>query len=70
MPRKRTGKLRCPICKKDVKATAPDFPFCSERCRTIDLGKWASGGYVISSPVPDVEEGVRDRAAEDEDQDR
>jgi endogenous inhibitor of DNA gyrase (YacG/DUF329 family) len=26
----------------------------------IDLGKWASGGYVISSPVADVDEGVRD----------
>ena len=70
MPRKRTGKLRCPICKKEVKATVPDFPFCSERCRTIDLGKWASGGYVISSPVPDTEEGIHDRAVEDEDQDR
>ena len=29
----------------------PDFPFCSERCRLIDLGKWASGAYVISSPA-------------------
>jgi endogenous inhibitor of DNA gyrase (YacG/DUF329 family) len=29
----------------------PDFPFCSERCRLIDLGKWASGGYVISTPI-------------------
>ena len=29
----------------------PEFPFCSERCRMIDLGKWASGGYVISSPL-------------------
>jgi endogenous inhibitor of DNA gyrase (YacG/DUF329 family) len=28
-----------------------DFPFCSERCRLIDLGKWASGGYVISTPL-------------------
>ena len=32
------------------------FPFCSDRCRLIDLGKWASGGYKISSPIldPDV----------------
>ena len=51
MPPKRAPKLRCPICKKEVKRTNPDFPFCSERCRLIDLGKWASGGYVISSPV-------------------
>ena len=33
-----------------------DFPFCSDRCRKIDLGKWAMGVYKISSPVldPDV----------------
>ena len=65
MPRKRTVKLRCPICKKEVKNTAPDFPFCSERCRTIDLGKWASGAYVISSPVSDTEEAIREASPED-----
>jgi len=32
-----------------------DFPFCSDRCRKIDLGKWASGAYKISSPVLDPE---------------
>ena len=32
-----------------------NFPFCSERCRLIDLGKWASGAYVISTPVNDPE---------------
>jgi uncharacterized protein len=47
-------QLRCPICKKAVKSTDPEFPFCSERCRTIDLGKWASGQYVISSPLKDT----------------
>jgi len=31
------------------------FPFCSDRCRLIDLGKWASGGYRISSPILDPE---------------
>ena len=32
-----------------------DFPFCSDRCRKIDLGKWAMGVYRISSPVLDPE---------------
>jgi len=32
-----------------------DFPFCSDRCRKIDLGKWAMGVYKISSPVLDPE---------------
>lgn len=49
-------KLRCPICKKAVQSTDQEFPFCSERCRTIDLGKWASGQYVISSPLQDTSE--------------
>jgi len=55
MPGKRALKLDCPICKKPVKRADPEFPFCSERCRLIDLGKWASGGYVISTPVNDPE---------------
>ena len=65
MPRKRPLKLRCPICKKAVRSTDAEFPFCSERCRTIDLGKWASGGYVISSPVTDAEESIREDSPED-----
>lgn len=50
----KSPNLRCPICKKTVKANGTDYPFCSERCRTIDLGKWASGQYVISSPLKDT----------------
>lgn len=50
MPRK-VRSLRCPTCRKIVLRDEPDFPFCSERCRLIDLGKWASGAYVISSPI-------------------
>jgi hypothetical protein len=65
MPRNRTLKLRCPICKKTVKSTDAEFPFCSERCRTIDLGKWASGAYVISSPLKDAEEAIRETNPED-----
>lgn len=53
--KKRTVSLRCPTCKKIVLATDRDFPFCSERCRIIDLGKWASGAYVISAPLNDPE---------------
>lgn len=45
--------LHCPICKKPVLTADGDFPFCSERCRIMDLGKWASGDYRITSPVLD-----------------
>jgi len=43
--------LKCPICKKDVKLGDPDFPFCGERCRLIDLGNWSAEKYRISSPA-------------------
>ena len=69
MPRQRTLKLRCPMCKKAVNSTDPDFPFCSDRCRIIDLGKWASGGHVVSSPATDngeaIEEGIRSDSDEE-----
>jgi len=38
----------CPTCKKPVDRTSEDFPFCSERCRTTDLGRWAGGDYRIA----------------------
>jgi len=55
---KRLRSVRCPICKEKVRSGHPDFPFCSERCRTMDLGKWASGAYVISSPIKDISEEI------------
>ncbi len=44
--------MKCPICKKDVSPEDQFFPFCSERCKIIDLGNWASEKYVISTPDP------------------
>ena len=51
--------MRCPICKKPVDppndtAHPSSFPFCSERCKLIDLGRWLDGNYQI--PVVDPEE--------------
>jgi len=53
---KQKIKLKCPICKKPVGSTGADSPFCSERCRLVDLGKWASGQYVVSEPLQDADE--------------
>ncbi len=46
--------LNCPHCKTLVifSSQNPNRPFCSQRCRLIDLGLWASGSYSI----PDVDE--------------
>jgi len=50
-------KYQCPICKKttDSKKDA-DFPFCSVRCRVLDLGAWSAEKYVVSDPIFDEEE--------------
>lgn len=46
--------MKCPICKKEVALNSPESPFCSERCRIIDLGNWATEKYRIpvASPQP------------------
>ncbi len=68
MPRKRALKLRCPICKKPVRSADPDFPFCNDRCRSIDLGKWATGAYVIPAIETDgVEDAIQPHISDEED---
>ena len=50
-------KHRCPICKTATDSEMhKEFPFCSERCRLLDLGAWASEKYVVSDPVFDEAE--------------
>jgi uncharacterized protein len=70
MAEKSLAALRCPICKKEVKNGDPDFPFCSGRCRMIDLGKWASGAYSIPSSVPDEEERMQEPPGREWDEDQ
>jgi uncharacterized protein len=61
-------KFRCPICRKPTDSEASsDFPFCSERCRLLDLGNWSSEKYVISNPVFDEAEEEDSRPGEPDD---
>lgn len=47
----------CPTCKKPTDSEKDaEFPFCSERCRLLDLGAWAAEKYVVSEPIFDEEE--------------
>jgi endogenous inhibitor of DNA gyrase (YacG/DUF329 family) len=48
----KAAAKRCPICGKP--ASGPTLPFCSPRCRDVDLNRWLSGRYVI--PGKDDEE--------------
>jgi endogenous inhibitor of DNA gyrase (YacG/DUF329 family) len=47
---------RCPICSRSYSIAAladlPSFPFCCERCRLIDLGRWIDGAYVVPGQEP------------------
>jgi uncharacterized protein len=43
--------MQCPICHKEVDPDDALMPFCSERCRILDLGNWASEKYVISTSL-------------------
>lgn len=49
--------MKCPICGQPTQwKDNPDRPFCSERCRIIDLGNWASEDYRVSIPLKDIDE--------------
>jgi len=60
---KKMVTTRCPVCKKEAGwKDNPYRPFCSERCRLIDLGKWAAGEYRIAGEkkdIPDAEGGEK-----------
>ncbi len=42
---------RCPICSRQFQVAKldelPSFPFCSDRCKLVDLGRWIDGAYAI-----------------------
>jgi endogenous inhibitor of DNA gyrase (YacG/DUF329 family) len=68
--------MRCPVCRQETFAKGnPLRPFCSERCKLIDLDNWLAGRYRISTPADKVErftsgtgceEAIRETASETE----
>jgi len=46
--------VKCPTCEKPVEwsENSPWRPFCSERCRLIDLGAWADESHRIADAMP------------------
>ena len=58
--------VKCPTCKRELEWSESEYrPFCSERCKLIDLGAWLAekhaipGDTVPDEPGPDDETGVR-----------
>jgi len=61
--------LRCPTCARPAapRATNAAFPFCSPRCRLVDLGKWLKEEYrvpVMDSPDSPDDEGPTSKEQE------
>ena len=55
-------KLKCSFCGTTYEfiyekgeSLPPNFPFCSKRCKSIDLSKWLNEEYRISTPLPETE---------------
>ena len=57
--------VQCPTCKKRGAWFVEKYgPFCSHRCKLIDLGKWLGGEHAISEPLrPEHFERLRDLPA-------
>jgi endogenous inhibitor of DNA gyrase (YacG/DUF329 family) len=59
---------RCPQCRKAVEPRSENafFPFCSERCKLVDLGKWLGGEYRIPVATPPEGEEEEPLAADED----
>lgn len=58
--------MKCPICKRPVKLSDPDAPFCSTRCREVDLDHWATEKYVISTPAQHLRDPGSDEVSDED----
>jgi uncharacterized protein len=56
------GYGRCPICRKQAEIAFR--PFCSERCRDVDLARWLGGGYAISGGPAEADEDGEEASAQ------
>lgn len=59
--------MKCSICGIDYKfdykkeeTLPPHFPFCSKRCKVLDLGKWLNNEYRISTPITETDKLIDD----------
>jgi len=57
--------IRCPICEKQFDpAESRAMPFCSDRCRQIDLGRWLREAYSVPVERNPDEEGENGEAGQ------
>lgn len=59
--------MRCPTCKREFDPAASTAkPFCCDRCRLIDLGRWLDEGYALPE-VSELEEEAPPRPSDEDD---
>ncbi len=60
------ARIECPICRREFEAErSPAMPFCCERCRLIDLGRWLDERYQIPIESPDEADESEQPSADD-----
>jgi endogenous inhibitor of DNA gyrase (YacG/DUF329 family) len=61
--------VKCPTCRREIDWSSSEFrPFCSERCRLIDLGAWLTETHAIPGDAPEATgEGGDEPPARDQD---
>jgi uncharacterized protein len=60
--------MKCPRCGKKIESSGNQFrPFCSDRCKLLDLGDWISGGYKIPGNSAVDEDNIDSMKEEDPD---
>ncbi len=58
-------KLKCPNCGAETRAEGNRYrPFCSRRCKLIDLGAWLGEEYTISSPITERDVSIQTQREE------
>jgi uncharacterized protein len=62
--------LRCPTCRREVERKSAFLPFCSDRCRLLDLGRWISQDYRIKGEKVETEEQAEGESEQDEEPQR
>lgn len=51
------NERQCPICGKKFPGSEKKYrPFCSARCKEVDLGNWLMESYTLSSPIDSIED--------------
>jgi endogenous inhibitor of DNA gyrase (YacG/DUF329 family) len=62
-----TTTVKCPTCRRPVEwsSNSPYRPFCSDRCRLIDLGAWLSEQHKIPDETPGNDESAQGRSPDE-----